>query len=35
MKRMSDLINRTLLALLETAIWKEGIFFKEESNLVS
>src|SRR6266850_2596109 len=35
MKRMSDLINRTLFALLETAIWKDGILFKEESNLVS
>src|SRR6266576_3692656 len=35
MKRMPDLVNRTLFALFETAIWKESIFFKEESNLVS
>ena len=35
MKRVPDLVNRTLFALLETAIRKEGIFFKEESNLVS
>ncbi len=32
---MSDLVNRTFLALLERAIGPERIFFKEETNLVA
>ena len=32
---MPDLVDRLFLALLERAVWQEGILFKEETNLVA
>ena len=35
MKRVPNLVNRSLLAVLQTAVWQEGILFKKETNLVT